>query len=67
MVKNTTYSKQSTVFLIKLYYDCLFTLNTLNTQMTALDKCPLLGFFATASEDGYIKVRIFYLLQMTLK
>lgn len=35
--------------------------------MTALDKCPLLGFFATASEDGYIKVRIFYLLQMTLK
>lgn len=34
--------------------------------MTALDKCPLLGFFATASEDGYIKVRIFYLLKMTL-
>ncbi|XP_065932015.1 uncharacterized protein [Magallana gigas] len=25
-------------------------------RMTALDKCPLLGFFATASEDGYIKV-----------
>ncbi|XP_062602981.1 uncharacterized protein LOC134264735 isoform X3 [Saccostrea cucullata] len=25
-------------------------------RMTALDKCPLLGLFATASEDGYIKV-----------
>lgn len=24
--------------------------------MTALDKCPLLGLFATASKDGYIKV-----------
>ncbi|XP_078326818.1 uncharacterized protein LOC111123425 isoform X3 [Crassostrea virginica] len=24
--------------------------------ITALDKCPLLGLFATASEDGYIKV-----------
>ncbi|XP_061169585.1 uncharacterized protein LOC133178950 isoform X2 [Saccostrea echinata] len=25
-------------------------------RMTALDKCPLLGLFATAGEDGYIKV-----------
>jgi hypothetical protein len=30
------------------------------SQITALDKCPLLGLFATASEDGYIKV-VYYL------
>ncbi|XP_063412216.1 uncharacterized protein LOC134695011 isoform X2 [Mytilus trossulus] len=25
-------------------------------HITAIDKCPLLGLFATASEDGYIKI-----------